>query len=533
MCLAGILLAAPFASANTVWNPTEPNAVANGYAYWSVAANWSNGLPGLGTENPPLDPKAVFNVADRVECIIDSAVSCQTLSMGDGGTAINGNFLKVVDGGSLILVKNDWNAIGYNRSATLTVEAGGYVETGRHLMVGRDGANGTGAVGAYPSYLIIDGGTVVIKDSLQVGNNDADKVDGGGIVKVNSGLLDIRNNLEMRNLAVSRVDIRYGTIIINGNRTGNLTTWTTGANPVVTGFGGEGTVVFDYNVTNPGKTTVTAVSPMNPFPSYGETVVEGLVDLAWTNMDPNTTGDPVFVDVWFGTDPTWVVDEIDPNNSGYVDFHKIVVAGENVTGVQVNAPVVGTSPTTYYWQVDSYIYGADFIDEESMVKGDIFRFDVTDDLAPPVVIETPDMITWVDEPVQLNATISDSGDSQLFIEWTSTNPDVTFSPSNTVEDPVVTASSAVGQVTLTVTVWDALNSETNADTMVLRVAADACQAAIQAGANYPMDIVEPFCVININDLAALAADWLADYALTAPAVRPKTGWTKHTKTIYL
>lgn len=523
MCVMAILLTAGLATANTVWNPEanpDPNAIVDGTANWNVAANWASGLPGLGTETPPLDPKAVFNVTNAAECIVDSAVSCQTLAMGDGGTT-SGNFLRVIDGGSLILVKSDWNAIGYNRASTLTVEAGGYVEFGRHVLLGRDGNTGTGAVGEFPSYLIIDGGTVVIKDSLQVGNNDADKVDGGGIVHVNSGLLDIRNNLEMRNIAVSRVDIRYGTIIINGDRRGNLNTWTSGENPIITGFGGAGTVVFDYNVTNPGKTTVTAIGPMDPFPANGETVPEGLVDLAWTNLDPNMPGDPVFVDVWFGTDPTWVVDDIDPNNSTYADFTKIVNASENMTTVQVNAPVVGTPPTTYYWRVDSYIYGADHVNEQDVIVGDVFQFNVTNDFAPTVVIETPDTVTWIGEPVQLDATVTDTGDSTLSIEWTASDSNVTFSPNNTVEDPVVTAATgAAAEVTLTCTVWDSLNPETNADTMVLYVAADACQGAILAGADYPMDIAEPFCVVDIYDLAALAADWLTDYTLTVPMVIP-------------
>lgn len=511
MCLVTVLLTAGFASANTVWNaaiPNDPNA--DGTANWNVAANWASGLPGLGTEDPPLDPKAVFNVADRAVCIVDSAVSCQTLAMGDNGTT-SGNFLKVVDGGSLILVKNDWNAIGYNRSATMTVEAGGYVEFGRHVLFGRDGENGTGEVGAYPSYLILDGGTVVIKDSLQVGNNDADKVDGGGIVKVNSGLLDIRNNLDMRNQAVSRVDIRYGTIIINGDRTGNLTNWTTGAStpgniPIVTGFGGAGTVVFDYNVTNPGKTTITAVSPMNPSPAYGSTIAEGSVDLSWTNMDPNYPGDPVYVDVWFGTDP----------NKLLLAYSEVVTAGENTTTVNVNAPVIDTPPTTYYWQVDSYIYGTPTGDP---IESDVFKFDVTNDFAPTVVIETPDTITWAGEPVQLDATVSDTGSSALTIEWTSNPAGAVFSPSANAADPTVTVAAA-GNVTLTCTVWDALNPEHNSDTMLLNVAADACEASVIAGASYPMDIVGNDCQVNIDDLAAIAADWLRDYALTVPTVIP-------------
>lgn len=518
MCLAAVLLTAGFATANTVWNPTEPNDVAAGYSNWTKASNWTAGLPGLGTEVPPLDPKAVFNVAGRPECIVDSAVSCQTLAMGDNG-ALTGNFLRVVDGGSLILVKADWNAIGYNRSSTLTVEKGGYAETGRQLFVGRDGDGdtGTGTVGQYPSYLILNGGTVVIKQDLLLGNNDANKNQGGGIVNLNSGLLDIRGNLQMNNQAVSRVDIKYGTLIINGDRRTNLTNWTTGASTpgnakIVTGFGGTGTVVFDYNVRNAGKTTVTAVGPMAPSPAYGSTVAEGTVALGWTNMDPNKPGDPVYVDVWFGTDP----------NKLSLAYSQVVAAGMNTTTVNVTAPVIGTPPTTYYWQVDSYIYGSP---AGTPIESDVFQFDVTNDFPPTVVIDTPNTVTWNGQPVQMDATVSDTGSSALTITWSANNPNAVFSDAS-VEDPVVTISNLTAfptTVVLTCSVKDALNSQTNTATRNVVVYADACLAArVGAGlaAAYQMDLAEPYCVINMADLAVIAADWLIDYTLLAPTVIP-------------
>jgi hypothetical protein len=55
------------------------------------------------------------------------------------------------------------------------------------------------------------------------------------------------------------------------------------------------------------------------------------------------------------------------------------------------------------------------------------------------------------------------------------------------------------------------------------VYADACLAArVGAGlaAAYRMDLAEPYCVINMADLAVMAADWLIDYTLAAPTVIP-------------
>lgn len=121
-------------------------------------------------------------------------------------------------------------------------------------------------------------------------------------------------------------------------------------------------MVWDYNVTNAGKTTVKAISPMTPSPAYNSTVAYGTVPLSWKNRDPNKPGDPVFVDVWFGTDP---------NKLNPLVYSKKVTAGANTTTVNVAAPIVGTAPTTYYWQVDSYIYGSPV---GTPIAGDVFKF---------------------------------------------------------------------------------------------------------------------------------------------------------------
>jgi hypothetical protein len=194
-----------------------------------------------------------------------------------------------------------------------------------------------------------------------------------------------------------------------------------------------------------------------------------------------------------------------------------------VTGVQVDAPVVETPPTTYYWRVDSYIYGTP---EGAPIEGDVFLFKVTNDFPPTVVIETPDMVTWANQPVQLDATISDTGSSDVTIAWTSNPAGAVFTPSAAAEDPAVMANPATFPTTYTLTcsVRDAQSpAVVNTDTVLLEVHADACLAA-RDGADlasaYRMDIAEPFCVVNIADLAAVAADWLADYALTVPTVIP-------------
>ena len=326
------------------------------------------------------------------------------------------------------------------------------------------------------------------------------------------------------------MDIRFGTFTVNRNLEAQGFLPALIDDGKIIAFGGLGTLNVEYadNVT-----TITAISPLDPSPAYRELVPvpEGEiapVDLEWTNFDPNTIGDSVWVDVWFGTDPTWVVDEDDPNLSGYADFEPVLVAGEDATTVQVNAPVIdGIRPSTYYWRVDSYIYGdpavVDYDDPETpVIVGDVFRFDVNDDTPPTVVIDTPDTATWIDEPVQLQATVTKSGPSEVFYEWTSSDPNTTFFPNNEAKDPVVDVDYAAGEVTLTITVWDEASPETtDSDSMVLYVASDPCDAAVAAGVAdaFPMDLTGS-CTIGLEDFVILLADWLADYALTEPTVIP-------------
>ena len=170
--------------------------------------------------------------------------------------------------------------------------------------------------------------------------------------------------------------------------------------------------------------------PMEPSPEDGEMVLPGDVELSWTNLDPVTPGGPVYVDVWFGTDP---------NDTTGVNFTKIVTAdidGENRTSVTVSAPLLEEpSPTPYYWQVTSYINGSPTSDPNA---GRLYTFYAAD-LPPSSVDAGVDMITWSGQPVDLAATVEDDGVSPLTYAW-STDADgvvVEFSATD-VQSPTVT-----------------------------------------------------------------------------------------------
>lgn len=103
----------------------------------------------------------------------------------------------------------------------------------------------------------------------------------------------------------------------------------------------------------------TPVTPANPSPAFGIAAPGGDVELSWSNLNA-TTGDDVWVDVWFSTDPD--------------NLTKIVSAdpdGRNLTAHTVNAPNLGS----YFWRVDSYRDGS--VTGRPQV-GTVFEFVVID-----------------------------------------------------------------------------------------------------------------------------------------------------------
>ena len=177
--------------------------------------------------------------------------------------------------------------------------------------------------------------------------------------------------------------------------------------------------------------------PFKPSPTDGATILFGDVDLSWTNIDPNHPPiSSVWVEVLFGTEPNETDDDYD-----MVPLPLDPASGQDVTSVTINVPDLGT----YYWQVNSYIYGdpaeVDYDtgdpDDPNVRKGELWSFTATDDLPPSVTVHTPAMIAWQNEPVQLDATVVDEGKTPVNLEWTSSITGVTFTPNEFAEDPEV------------------------------------------------------------------------------------------------
>ncbi len=519
LIIVSLALAGSASAVRTDWSPgiLDPNEVVE-VGNWNVAANWSTG-------NIPTTADEVRFYDYDVPCIIDSDTDadCFQIKMGDNGADDTVHML-TIEGSLTTSTTNNWSSVGYNRASTLNVERGGSFISGWRCGIGLNASNNP----TVPSVLNVNGGDVTIGGNLQIGYiTGAGHI---GIVNVNSGTLE-SGGWDWRDTTGtwSFIDISHGTHTVVGDRTG------AGASDIpallasgaLTAYGGAGTLVYDYNVTNSGKTTITAIDPMDRYPAMEEFVLDGALTTTWTNLAPIVGGN-VWVDVWFGTDPD------DPCN-----YTKVLTESLNATSVGTS-----TSPGSYWWQVDTYAYGdpasvlydSNDLNPNSfpLIEGDQIIFYSTDDSPPVVVIDTLPTATWANEPTTLDATVYDDGTSAVTVVWTSDEPNAVFTPpTNTIPAqadysitgvPVATSMTCnyhAAQITVTASVSDLLNIG-NSDNVMIDVAENACQATVAVlnyDDNYPGDIVVD-CAIGMGDLLSLVADWLTDYVLTVPTAMP-------------
>jgi hypothetical protein len=301
--------------------------------------------------------------------------------------------------------------------------------------------------------------------------------------------------------SVGTMDVRAGTLIIKGDELSSVQGYID--NGWITAYEGNGTLNLDYNVTNEGKTTLTALHNFNPTPADGDTVGSGAVELNWTLPDPCVPGQPVSVDVYFTDDLEAMQMFTDPAAIQ-------VVSKQNVTSV-----VVQTQPKTrYYWAVDTYIG-----DPNDPIWGSIFSF-YADNKAPEVGAGA-DVVTWLVDGVMtksLDATITD--DEAYTVQWTVVSePSDPNSPDAVITDPSAEDTSitlaAVGEYVLQLEAFD--GEYTGSDTVTINVYNDGCEAAqsLPDYVPFPGDL-NGDCRVDDLDLAILQEDWLKDNSLTEP-----------------
>jgi len=162
--------------------------------------------------------------------------------------------------------------------------------------------------------------------------------------------------------------------------------------------------------------------------------------------------------------------------------------------------------------------------ETFMLVGDALGRALAEMITPYFVDAGDNMVTWSDEPVDLDASVY--GDVTVTsYEWTAEPADgVVFTPNDggdgstcSVEDPSVTISKPVGgpvTVALKLTVDDGVNPPVS-NTITIDVYDTGCDATIGEGLKMAYDFDED-CEIGLGDLAIVIEKWLTSTASPGP-----------------
>jgi hypothetical protein len=461
-----VLLLVQFENASAIifWTDSGPDHL------WSTINNWS-------PQSIPTEIDAVsIDDPENTHCQVQEGIIaiCETLRVGNASYTTNLD----ISGGSLTAagayVGVD-NATGHG----ILNMSGGLFSTGS-LQVGW---SGIGTVN-------MTGGVINLSDNLTIPG-----LTGTGEVNLNGGTIyasDLRLTSDSGSL-----DITTGTLILEGDDTETIQTNID--NDRLTAYDGQGRLNVDYDVTNPGKTTVTATPLLEPYPVDGGSLSPGQVELRWMLPDPLLPGMPVTVDVYFTDDLQALTKFTDPDAIR-------IVTNESVSSVVVQTQ----SKTRYYWAVDIY-YGPDILP----VYGPVFSF-FTDNQPPDVQFEKSLVTTWLTDgtvDVDLDATVTDDGVGYSLAWTVVSEPDeaTTVIGDAAAEDTIVSLN-ATGQYVLQLEADD--GEYTGSNTVTINVFNDGCEAAksLPDFQLIPGDINED-CIVNDLDLAILEAHWLESNAL--------------------
>ena len=284
------------------------------------------------------------------------------------------------------------------------------------------GFKGPGTINMIDGTLLIPGTFKIARDPGSVGHINLN----GGTVSTNIFLMREKED------AVGTMDVGGGMLTINGDQISLVQGYID--NGWITTYNGNGNPNLDYNVTNPGQTTLTAIHNLSPDPANRAIVKPGQVELSWTLPDPLTPGEPVQVDVYFTDDLQALEQFTDPAAIQ-------VVNKQDVTSVVVQTQ----TKTRYFWAVDAYVDSA----SDFPVVGPIFSF--LADNAPPKVNAGPDISTFLQDGTRtgpMSPVVTDDGAIQPYtVTWS-----VIEQPSD--DDPAlpgaVIADPAAEQTTVTV-----------------------------------------------------------------------------------
>jgi len=253
------------------------------------------------------------------------------------------------------------------------------------------GFKGPGTINMGDGTLLIPGTLKIARDPGAVGHINLN----GGTISTGSFLMREKED------TVGTMDVRGGMLTINGDQISLVQGYIDSG--WISAYDGNGTLNLEYNVTNPGLTTLTAVHKLNPNPANRAIAKPGAVELSWTLPDPCVPGQPVLVDVYFTDDFDALWNFTDPEAIK-------VISKQNVSSVVVQTQ----TKTRYFWAVDTYI-GSD----NDPVFGPIFSF--LADNAPPFVNAGPDISTFLQDGTRtgpVSGIVTDDGAIQPYtVTW--------------------------------------------------------------------------------------------------------------------
>lgn len=221
-------------------------------------ANWNDTGTWLWADN---DWSAVSNptATDTVEIrdpdknlLIDTYAECQAFT-GPGHQSWSTNStVDVLSGGDLNVISQGWGDalhIGYSGQGTMSVYTGGSV----HVQMNGSSEGGVTRIGGPGSDALLNmqGGIWTSDNALSM---DEYNEGGSSRIQLDAGLIDV-GWLNVGTGAL--MDITGGVMEVRNDMSGSMAGWISGGK--ITAYGGTGTVMWDYDITNPGVTTVWAV----------------------------------------------------------------------------------------------------------------------------------------------------------------------------------------------------------------------------------------------------------------------------------
>jgi len=316
------------------------------------------------------------------------------------------------------------------------------------------GWRGPGTLDLLDGTVTVDGGT------FKIGRDAGSE----GHVNLNGGTLHVgAMNMREKEGSFATFSVNGGVMILDGDDTEVLQGYIDSG--WIYAYDGIGTLSLEYNIENPGQTTLSATHPFNPSPANRSIVPPGEVELSWTLPDPCDPGQPVLVDVYVTDNLDALLDFTDPEAIA-------VISQQAVSSVVLQTQ----TKTKYYWAVDTYIGS-----ENDPIFGPIFSF--TADNAPPFVNAGADIYTFLQDGTRsgpLNAVVTDDGQlsPEPALMWTvveQPSDDDPNIPGIVIDDPTATDTtvtvSGEGTYVLRLTADDGEYS--NSDDVAIIVYTDA------------------------------------------------------------